>query len=526
MNDEGRSPASAGRATTRSGMRRPPRSLAVWAVVLAAAAAGAIVLLRSGPGGPARERPRLVLLYAPCTVNRSFLSPYDPSVPYTPALQRFAERAKVFTRHNTESGKSGVAYASLLTGTQVMDHGVFSHPARLPDSLQTIGEAFAEAGYETFYWNRHAMAAPALNYAQGIPHDHVFPGKLDGNDPPFRRLLHALESGEIERAFVVATFSITHAPYWGGWRERFCKRYPHECAGLEERHFERYGPLVSDLEELLDFIYDFDNACRRHGFSAEEVKELGAVVRVLYASNVNRLDTMFGTVLAQLQAHGLMDDSVIAFTADHGEVLQRENATYKWTHGLALAPEVIQVPFLLSGPGIEPGRYEGVTRSIDVFPTLAGLAGIDLRGSTATGVDLSRAVLGLEEPPRLHAFVHTALPAEYTLAMGYPSVLSRFPRRDAALMWVGVRDLDLVYKLTGDGGTARGEVYDWAADPTERENLYDPGDAHQAEMFGELTDYRERLVEAQVAWRARKTPQALSESQKEILRSLGYMRPK
>ncbi len=36
------------------------------------------------PAASASKAPRLVLLYATCTLNKNFLSPYDPSVPYTP----------------------------------------------------------------------------------------------------------------------------------------------------------------------------------------------------------------------------------------------------------------------------------------------------------------------------------------------------------------------------------------------------------------------------------------------------------
>ena len=62
------------------------------------------------------------------------------------------------------------------------------------------------------------------------------------------------------------------------------------------------------------------------------------------------------------------------------EVLDRENALFKWTHGLQLVPEVLGVLFILYAPtaGLERGRVEQVTRSIDVFATLAGLSGIDV----------------------------------------------------------------------------------------------------------------------------------------------------
>ena len=82
--------------------------------------------------------PRLVLLFMPCTVNRSFLSPYQPSVPYTPNFARLAEQGIVFDRHQTETGQSGPAFASILSGTQATRHGVFRHPTRIHDRVLLI----------------------------------------------------------------------------------------------------------------------------------------------------------------------------------------------------------------------------------------------------------------------------------------------------------------------------------------------------------------------------------------------------
>ena len=67
-------------------------------------------------GGCRREpaAPRLVLLYAPCTVNRDSLAPYGAAVRYTPNLAAFARESVVFLRHQTETDQSGPAYASLF----------------------------------------------------------------------------------------------------------------------------------------------------------------------------------------------------------------------------------------------------------------------------------------------------------------------------------------------------------------------------------------------------------------------------
>ena len=119
-----------------------------------------------------------------CTLGKDFLEPYEGSVEYTPNLQRFAEQGVVFERHVTETGQSGVAFASILSGEHAMRHQVYSHPTRLTDAIQTLPEAFADAGYDTFYWERQSMASVGLNYGQGVPEAHAFHRRmLQEKDP-------------------------------------------------------------------------------------------------------------------------------------------------------------------------------------------------------------------------------------------------------------------------------------------------------------------------------------------------------
>jgi hypothetical protein len=99
-------------------------------VTLLAAFAGANGC-RAGKDEPGE--PRLVVLYATCTLSRHYLGPYNPDVSFTPALDAFAEEGTVFSRHQTESGQSGVAFASLFSGTQADRHGVYRHPWWLDD---------------------------------------------------------------------------------------------------------------------------------------------------------------------------------------------------------------------------------------------------------------------------------------------------------------------------------------------------------------------------------------------------------
>lgn len=482
----------------------------------------ALVLVVAACRAPRAPAPRLVLLYASCTVNKHFLSPYAPEVASTPHLGRFAREAVVFRRHRTEAGQSGTAFASILSGTQADRHGVFRHPSRLGDEVELIGEAFRRGGWDVVTWLEHEMASAELGYAQGarLALDH----KLTADDAELRQVLERLRRDPGYRVLLVTDFTVTHGPYQPAAVEPFCRLYPDACAARADRQaFDRYAAFYHRAHAFLS--YDFPATRERTGMSEEHLAGLVAAVELLYRANVAYLDQLFGAVADEIRAAGLWQESVIAFTADHGETLFRDGTYFKWTHGHQLAPEVLDVPWIVRAPGVAAGVWEGVTRSIDVFPTLAGLAGLPPPAGDGYGVDLAPALLGREPPPELDAWSHTALIAEPVLAASRRWGLfhSLYPRVDPELMWVELRRRDRVWQLRRTpAGEPEPAVFDLASDPWERANLYQPGDAGEERAFAELRRYRARLI---AAWheQAERRQELDPERQEELLKSLGYV---
>ncbi|MCP3860851.1 MAG: hypothetical protein GY704_14460, partial [Phycisphaeraceae bacterium] len=173
---------------------------------------------------------------------------------------------------------------------------------------------------------------------------------------------------------------------------------------------------------------------------------------------------------------------------------------FQWTHGQQLVPEYLDVPLIIRSPrhDFAAPRYDAVTRSIDLYPTLAGLCGVPLDdGSGVQGQDLSPALLGEISPPELPAYSHTTLlsPHAWKDVEGWEHYRRFFPRMDPELMWVRVREGDLVAKWRRRAdGTWETEIFDLATDPGERHDLFDPTDARHAELTQRLQRYRERLL--------------------------------
>lgn len=472
--------------------------------------------------------PRLVLLYAPCTVNRDFLAAYNPFVSYTPNLAKLAGEGVVFRNHWTEAGQSGIAYASIFAGTQAPGHGVFSHPTRIADSVYLITEAFADAGWDTWFWGGHGLASGRQNYAQGVPEANLFDEPLRAEDVRWRAILQRLENEPDYRALVVTNFTVTHAPYALAPLRAFCDGYPEQCreARTDAQGARRFARLHRAHHRQL--ANDFPDTVAALELTQGEVAEMARVLELLYKANIHRLDALFGAVFDQIATAGLLDEAVIAFTADHGELLYRDNALFKWTHGWELAPEVLAAPWILRTPLIPSERraYAGVSRSIDVFPTLAGLAGVPLpaaKRNPEMGTDLAPALRGEAPAPDQRAFSHTVVQ--------HPQALERI--RDAGLwlryhkgvnvgeMWASLQERDAQYKYRNLDGEHWGfQHFALRRDPEQRSDVFDaeaPVDRANAER---LTRYREHLI---AAWKAATAPAALDETDLDALRGLGYI---
>jgi arylsulfatase A-like enzyme len=273
-------------------------------------------------------------------------------------------------------------------------------------------------------------------------------------------------------------------------------------------------------DDFLDWTFDFGGTAEIFGLDADGRARMEQTVGILYRSNIHHLDGLFGAVVAAIDQRGLRDESVVAFTADHGEILGRDAAGRRWTHGFALSPEDLMVPLLVRARGVSPGNWGGVSRSIDVFPTLAALAGVPV-GDAVMGEDLSAALRGAEDHPALVAFSHTALQPDSWREPPYASIARGPSRRDAEGMWVAARWDDLMVKLTAPVGTPLApHAYDWAADPGERKDLYDATNPRHVALVAQLDEYRAALI----AGAARPGDELPIPWQQELLKSLGYIR--
>jgi len=88
-----------------------------------------------------------------------------------------------------------------------------------------------------------------------------------------------------------------------------------------------------------------------------------------YISVVQRADEAIGTLLKDLDDHGLRQETIVIITADHGG--------HNQTHG-SRAPEDMTIPWVISGPGVRPGPLSTPVQTTDTAATAAWVLGLPL----------------------------------------------------------------------------------------------------------------------------------------------------
>lgn len=210
-----------------------------------------------------------------------------------------------------------------------------------------------------------------------------------------------------------------------------------------------------------------------------------------YSGEIAYADAALGAILAQLNQAGLLAHTVVAIASDHGESLGEHGER---THGLFAYDATLRVPFIIwAPPVVRPGVFSRPARLVDVMPTLLDLVGVAVP-SALDGRSL-RAFVGAER--------EFDDPGSYFEALN--ANLTRNWAPLAGLVQNGLKVIDLPVP----------ELYDLAADPGERQNLY----ARQADLAKPL----ERRLDTLKAGASKPAARPVDSETAERLRSLGYI---
>lgn len=321
-------------------MKRLIATMAV-AVLVAAVAAWA-----AWPSGPPN-----VLLITIETTRADHCSLYGYERDTTPFLRSMAGTSHVFDYAFSESSWTKPSVASIITGKPVTEHACHRGADALQPRQTTIAERLRAAGYATAgFWVNDVIDRPEYGYGQGCDF-----WSRPGTGSTADHL--AAETAEWIRRqdgpwFVHLHFFDPHSPYRGSCQS---------CQVMRPVQTGHYPDAKVWRDESPPTPDELENAIRR------------------YDAEILDVDRAIGRLWARFNGN-----TALIVTSDHGEAFG-EHGDYG--HGRSLYPTLLRVPLLVPTPGQRRGRRaKQLVRGIDIMPTIAELAGVDV--PDAEGVSL------------------------------------------------------------------------------------------------------------------------------------------
>jgi arylsulfatase A-like enzyme len=117
-------------------------------------------------------------------------------------------------------------------------------------------------------------------------------------------------------------------------------------------------------------------------------KEDIADLKALYRGELHYVDYQIGRLLDELSKQGIRDETMVVFTADHGEAFGEHN---RWGHHPHMYDELLRVPLIVDEPGREPESMSTQVSLIDIFPTICDACNVErpekLQGDTLFNKD-------------------------------------------------------------------------------------------------------------------------------------------
>jgi arylsulfatase len=327
----------------------------------------AIALLWLAPGCE-RAPPGLVLLLTVDTLRADHLGVYGAPPGRTPHLDRLGGESTVFESAYTPASHTLAAMSAAMTSRYPEEVGVQSNLTSLEPGAVTLAAWLSERGWRT--------AAVVSNYvlrrASGIDSgferfdDHMRSREKVRRVPEraaqqtTAAALAALDDVRGEKpVFLWVHYQDPHGPYAPPESRR--------AAFLEEE------ARASDGQRLLPVRKGDSGQGAIPAYQILEGRQDVAFYRAGYKGEVSYVDAQIGRLRAGLVERGLWAHATILLAADHGEALGE--GEYWFAHGERVTEELVRVPLMLRVPGRPAQRRRDRVSLLDVFPTLATLAG-------------------------------------------------------------------------------------------------------------------------------------------------------
>jgi arylsulfatase len=392
-----------------------------------------------GPAGP----PNVVL------VTLDTVGAAELACERAPNLCALGRQGVVFEKAISQSSWTLPAHASLMTGLYPHQHRATNLMTPIGDDVPLLAETLSSRGFATAAFVSAMFVGKRYGFDRGFDtFDQSFSGRRgvaiagDLTNAALAWLATAPEPFFLWVHYFDAHHDFVHHPR---------QSYPDGVDAATELDYQQWNVLGAPIVEGV--------AANRAAYDA------------LYKGEIRYTDAQLGRLLAGLVERGLLDRSVVAVTADHGESFGEHDLV---GHDNLLIQTLVHVPLVIRAPGLEPGVVEEWVETRDLHPTLL---------ERISGEPQERSLFR----PRAHAFAE---------------VQNRNPNKRIAVM-------SGRHQLTYTLGEGTLELHDVEADPGQQTNLAEREPA-LAERLRDLLFTTMAVVD-------------VGEDEREELRALGYL---
>jgi arylsulfatase A-like enzyme len=430
------------------------------------------------------------------TLRRDHIGAYGNREIHTPSIDAFAAKAVRFDRHYIAGFPTMPTRADYLTGRWTMSYmqwePLFKDELLLPELLANKGIHTA-AVVDTPFYTRVGM-----NYDQGFRTFDEVIGQLNlqwisDTDGRGGEVVHSIYGGDVRDArryesdyFAPQTF--TRAMQWlqNHYREDFFLYIdtwdPHEPWEPPIYYTELYWPGYDG--EIPLPLYGYWPSTP--GYTQEKIDKAHAA----YCGEVTMVDTWFGYLMRMVENLGLLENTAIIFTSDHGYyfgehgglfgkmVFARDKETGRPINGVWSASpfyeEVTNTPLFIYMPGVAPAAYSGLTSAVDLMPTVMEIMGQEIpsrvEGNSLLPMIKDQSIPGRDYLVSAHPFLNAGdslRSVDGTL---------RLTEKDSTAT-VTTDDWTLLYNTEA----GQSELYNLKSDPKQEKNIiaYNPDKARE-----------------------------------------------
>lgn len=357
--------------------------------------------------GQTPDKPNVLFIISD-DLTATSVSSYENTLSHTPNIDKLASEGTRFTRAYSQYPVCGPSRASLMFGyypSATETYGYVSGRENVGASRNSFAQLFKENGY-------HSTRVSKI-YHMGVP-IHIEEGSNGADDPeswderfnsqgpewraegeaelvqnnPYGqksrqggnvmtivkadgddgvhsdgktadKAVELIRNRNEEPFFLAVGFVRPHVPFVAP--KEYFEQYPHEQMILPPQ-------VENDWDDIPEHGINYVTSVNAQMSEEQEKKAIAG-----YYASVSYMDAQVGKVLQTLEEEGLEENTIVIFASDHGFHLGEHRFWMK----VSLMEESVRVPLIIKVPGQEPTVSHSLVELIDLYPTIAELAGLD-----------------------------------------------------------------------------------------------------------------------------------------------------